>query len=245
MKPPLSRLICAVLACTLAWVSASALAQEPADPPQDGVSVGQGGEPPVQEPVGDAGTATPQPASVQGAQKAQDERGGEQPWYERAVEQDREWKATKERWEANYRRNIYALQVAFGREILPDITEGYSGRVEFAMLLPSQDGPSSLMAIAVGASGWGSKDSWGFGLPMGFGWGYRTPGFVFYLGPLVGIGVDKGTEPAAMSVGGFGDIGVDVGGFRLMFDTRAEYRIMKYGDSRWHLTYGGLASVDL
>ena len=153
--------------------------------------------------------------------------------------------AERARLEANYARNVYAIQLAFGRVILPDITEGYEGRAEFAAFFPEEDGASTMMVVVAGVSGWGSKDSWGFGTPFAFGWGFRTPAFVGYFGPLVGIGFDKNEEPATPSFGGTADLGFDAGGFRLMFDTRAEYRIMKYGHSRWHLGYGALASIDL
>ena len=59
------------------------------------------------------------------------------------------------------------------------------------------------------------------------------------------LGVDEGAEPAALSPGAFANLGVDFMGLRLLADTRAEYRLMKQGESRSHLTYGGLISVDL
>jgi len=158
------------------------------------------------------------------------------------------------RRQAQYTRNIYAVQVAFGREIVktPDEARGYSGRAEFAMLIPTEDGASPLYALHAGLSGWGADEEtghrnsgWGFGVPISFGYGYRTPWIIGYGGLAFGLGVDENAEPAVGVFGGFGNLGVDLMGFRVMGDARAEYRTMKYGKSRWHLTYGGLLSLNL
>jgi hypothetical protein len=194
------------------------------------------------------------PASVAGARKAAASEGSSQPWLDEAIADKRQRDEARQRQEDQYRRNIYAVQLAFGREIVKTREEvrGYSGRAEFAMLLPSEDGASPLWVIAMGLSGWGSgeedrngESAWGFGVPLSFGYGYRTPWLIGYGGLSFGMGMDKGAEPAAGAYGFFGNLGFDIMGFRLLADTRAEFRIMKAGESRWHLTYGALASVDL
>lgn len=183
-----------------------------------------------------------------------EDTGGTPAWLDEAVEKERRREADREHQQAQYERNIYAVQVGFGREIVKteDEIHGYSGRAEFAMLIPSEDGASPLFALHVGLSGWGSGDEdrngetpWGFGMPASFGYGYRTPWIIGYGGLSFGIGLDSGAEAAAGAYGFFGNLGVDLMGVRVLADTRAEYRIMKAGDSRWHLTYGGLLSLNL
>lgn len=193
------------------------------------------------------------PASVRGAREAQEAKGSRQPWLDEAIEDERARDQAQQDQEEQYRRNIFALQVAFGREIVKtrDELRGYSGRIDFLMILPSEDGASPLWAIQAGLSGWRSGDedstgesAGGFGVPMAFGYGYRTPWIIGYTGLTFGMGWDKGAEPAAGAYGVFANLGVDLMGFRILSDNRAEYRIMKYGMSRWHLTYGAAASVD-
>lgn len=167
----------------------------------------------------------------------------------------REAEKQKQRQEDQYRRNLYAVQAAFGREIVKtkrETFEGYSGRMEFAMLIPTQDGASPIIALQAGISAWGSGEKdrngesvGGFGVPMTFGWGYRTPWLIGYGGLSFGLGFDNDAEPAIGAYGAFANLGVDLMGLRLLGDARAEYRTMKVDASRWHMTYGALVSVDL
>lgn len=184
-------------------------------------------------------------------------------WLEQEKEQDRideerrqqEAEKQKQRQEDQYRRNLYAVQAAFGREIVKtkrETFEGYSGRIEFAMLIPTEDGASPLIALQMGISGWGSGEKdrngqsvGGFGVPMTFGWGYRTPWLIGYGGLSFGLGFDNDAESAIGAYGAFANLGVDLMGLRLLGDARAEYRTMKVDASRWHMTYGALVSVDL
>jgi len=170
------------------------------------------------------------------------------------TEEDRFAREDREKREAQYARNRFAIQVGFGREIVKarhEIT-GWSGRTELAMLIPFEDGAAPLVIVQVGFSGWSSAEEdrygekpWGFGFVGGAGYGYRTPWLIGYAGLSFGAGFDHGEEPAAGAYGGFANAGFDLMGVRLLGDVRAEYRTMKADGSRWHLTYGGLVSVDL
>lgn len=197
---------------------------------------------------------SPLAARAQGTSPDQRETEGSQPWLDDLTAEERRSEEAAERQQAQYARNLYALQIAFGRELVKttEDIDGYSTRVEFAMLIPTQDGASPLWVLHAGLSTWwtgqetrNDENQWGFGVPMGFGYGYRTPWLIGYGGLSFGLGVDEGAEPAAVSPGLFGNVGVDFMGLRVLADTRAEYRLMKYGESRWHLTYGALVSVDL
>jgi hypothetical protein len=169
------------------------------------------------------------------------------------TEENRFAREEREKREAQYARNRFAIQVGFGREVVKarhEIT-GWSGRTEFAMVIPMGDGAAPLVIVQVGFSGWSSEEEvygekpWGFGFVGGAGYGYRTPWLIGYAGLSFGAGFDHGEQPAAGAYGGFANAGFDLMGVRLLGDVRAEYRTMKADASRWHLTYGGLVSVDL
>jgi hypothetical protein len=180
--------------------------------------------------------------------------------FEEEQEQLRQRNAAEQKQlqEEQYRRNIYAVQAAFGRQVAKTKREtihGYAGRLEFAMLIPTEDGASPVIALQIGLSGWGSEEKdrkgenlGGFGVPISFGWGYRTPWLIGYGGLSFGLGFDRQVESslgAYSAYGTFANLGVDLMGLRLLGDARGEYRAMKYDASRWQLTYGALISVDL
>lgn len=205
---------------------------------------------PVEQPTADRGWLEEQ----KGQERIDKER---RQAFEAEQEQlrKRDMEEQKRRQEDQYRRNLYAVQAAFGREIVKtkrETFEGYSGRMEFAMLIPTQDGASPIIALQAGISAWGSGEKdrngesvGGFGVPITFGWGYRTPVLIGYGGLSYGLGFDSGAEFGVGAFGTFANLGVDLMGLRLLGDARAEYRTMKYDASRWHLTYGALVSVDL
>lgn len=135
------------------------------------------------------------------------------------------------------------LRGTFGRGFVERSDDAWFGRLEFEGFGSQRLGAQGFVAGAlIGGEYWRSDAGAGGGLPMSFWFGHRTP----VLFTSMGLGFEMFIVDEVDDDGGFGiyapfataNVGIELGGFRLLADARAIYRWQWGADDRAHLQLG-------